>query len=110
MSVFTAGDVADMAAGGNLAHNTIYMANSNAGTNIPNGSDVGKLREFIKSKYNDKKWCSGSGDHDRRRESVSGYETSGDSNLWGTKQSSTSNANRGGTVAAIKVRNRNISQ
>ena len=104
MSVFSAEDVADVAAGGNIAHNAIYMAKHTAKESVPNGSDVTKLRDFIKSKYNDKKWYSNGstgGSSDRVSSSGSGDQPSPDSSdLWGTKKSSTTSR---GTVA-IKVR------
>jgi hypothetical protein len=104
MSVFTAEDVADVAAGGNVAHNLLYMAKYQAkDVPVPNGSDVGKLRDFIKSKYNDKKWYSnGSSGSDRVSSSGSTEvptPVSDSSDLWGTKKSSTS---RG--PVAIRVR------
>ena len=112
MSVFTAEDVADMAATGNAAFNAVWLSRFKDST-APNGSDVIKLREFIKSKYVDKKWfddrsgggkingngaSSNSNSHDRDRNS---QERSAEHNsagsdpgdLWGKKQSSTSRSN-----------------
>ena len=59
MSVFTEGDVSSIAAGGNIAHNGIYMARyQTSDCSLPTGSDIGKLREFMKRKYVEKKWYS----------------------------------------------------
>lgn len=105
MSLFTADDVADVAAGGNTKHNELYMARYHLKEfSLPNGSDVVKLREFIKSKYNDKKWY---GDGGNNNHNVNGHRepeySSSDSgsNLWGKKQSSTSFASQG--MIAVKV-------
>ena len=113
MSVFTPEDVADMAATGNAAFNAVWLARFKDST-APNGSDVIKLREFIKSKYVDKKWFenrSGDGkvngnggsshsnssayDRDRNSQDRSGEHNSAGNDpgdLWGKKQSSTSRA------------------
>lgn len=57
MSMFTPEDLADMIAGGNVLHNSIYMARHNPRDSpIPNGSDIMKLKEFIRHKYVDKRW------------------------------------------------------
>lgn len=59
MSVFTADDVANMGAGGNVAFNLMYLNRfQSTDYTLPNGSDIGKLREFIKRKYIEKKWYS----------------------------------------------------
>lgn len=105
MSLFTADDVADVAAGGNTKHNGLYMARYHLKEfSLPNGSDVVKLREFIKSKYNDKKWY-GNGENNSRNENghrEPEYSSSDSgSNLWGKKQSSTSFASQG--IIAVKV-------
>ena len=107
MSVFTAEDVSDVAATGNAAHNALYLAKYGNAIS-PNGSDVSKLREFIKNKYVDRKWfangsstSSNSSAVDRNRSSDhhSGEHTSSDTgDLWGSKQSSTSRAS-----SAVKV-------
>ena len=108
MSVFTAEDVADMAATGNAAFNSVWLARFKDST-APNGSDVTKLREFIKSKYVDRKWFddrSGNGkmngngassnsnsyDRDRNSQERSAEHSAGSDpgDLWGKKQSSTS--------------------
>ena len=59
MSVFTAEDVADMAAGGNVAFNTLYLARHPRDHTMPNGSDIVKLKDFIKQKYIEKRWYGG---------------------------------------------------
>lgn len=56
MSVFTEEDVESLRSEGNVAFNAKYMANYNTHDPIPNGSDINKLKEFIKAKYLDKKW------------------------------------------------------
>ena len=62
MSVFTPEDLNGMTTGGNLIHNAKYLARHNPREHpIPNGSDITKLREFIKSKYVDKKWYAADG-------------------------------------------------
>ena len=59
MSMFTQEDVSDMASGGNAGHNAKYLAKHNPrDVPIPNGSDVVKLRDFIKIKYLEKRWYS----------------------------------------------------
>ena len=60
MSEFTKEDVAALAAMGNNAHNAKYLARHTPRDHhpIPNGSDVNKLRDFIKMKYVDKRWYS----------------------------------------------------
>lgn len=101
MSVFSAEDVADVAAVGNIAHNALYMAKHSRDSAVPNGSDIVKLREFIKIKYTDKKWYengssngSGSGGGVDKISSPGSasivVEQPGHSELWGKKQSSTS--------------------
>lgn len=93
MSVFTAEDVAEVAAIGNTKHNDIYMAKYSRETVLPNGSDVGKLREFIKTKYTEKKWYqNGSSGNDSNSSSAipAEHSSSDSSDLWGKKQSSTS--------------------
>ena len=108
MSVFTAEDVSDMAATGNAAFNAVWLARFKDST-APNGSDVIKLREFIKCKYVDRKWfddrsgggkmngngaSSNSNSYDRDRNSTdrSAEHSAGNDpgDLWGKKQSSTS--------------------
>lgn len=57
MSVFTAEDVVNLSAGGNVALNLMYMNRfQSIDYALPTGSDIGKLREFIKRKYIEKKW------------------------------------------------------
>lgn len=57
MTVFTPEDVQAMQHGGNAVHNAKYMARySPRDMPIPNGSDVSKLREFIRAKYLEKRW------------------------------------------------------
>jgi hypothetical protein len=59
MSVFTQEEIEQVAAGGNIEHNSRYMARHTArDMQIPDGSDVHKLRDFIKMKYVDKRWFS----------------------------------------------------
>ena len=60
MSVFTAEDVADMAAGGNVAFNALYLARHPRDHTMPNGTDIVKLKDFIKQKYIEKRWYGGS--------------------------------------------------
>lgn len=110
MSVFTAEDVSDVAATGNAAHNSLYLARFGNAIS-PNGSDVSKLREFIKNKYVDKKWCangssassnSSATDRNRNSDYHSGEHTSSDTgDLWGSKQSSTTRASSAIKVTAI---------
>jgi hypothetical protein len=107
MSVFTAEDVSDVAATGNAAHNALYLARFGNAMS-PNGSDVSKLREFIKNKYVDRKWfANGSStssntsaiDRNRSSDHHSGEHTSSDTgDLWGSKQSSTSRASASAKV------------
>ena len=76
MSVFTAEDLAEMAAGGNAAHNAVYLGRHQRDHTLPNGSDIIKLKEFIRLKYVDKKWHTGGdggGGGELRRPSVSGW-------------------------------------
>jgi hypothetical protein len=61
MSVFNEEDVLNLSAMGNVAFNEKYMAGYNAHEPVPNGSDVAKLKEFIRAKYLDKKWFRGGG-------------------------------------------------
>lgn len=62
MSEFTKDDVAALAYGGNNAHNAKYLARHTARDHaIPDGTDVNKLRDFIKMKYVDKRWYSEDG-------------------------------------------------
>ena len=78
MSVFTAEDLAEMAAGGNAAHNAVYLGRHQRDHTLPNGSDIIKLKEFIRLKYVDKKWHTGGdggGGGELRRPSVSGWGT-----------------------------------
>lgn len=56
MSVFNEDDVRALSNEGNIAFNAKYLANYNTHDPLPNGSDVNKLKEFIKSKYLDKRW------------------------------------------------------
>jgi hypothetical protein len=59
MSVFTAEDVINLGAGGNVAFNLMYLSRfQSIDYALPTGSDIGKLREFIKRKYIEKKWYS----------------------------------------------------
>lgn len=59
MSVFTEEDVAAMASEGNVSFNAKYLANYNTHDPMPTGADVAKLKDFIKSKYLDKRWFNG---------------------------------------------------
>lgn len=62
MSTFTEEDVANVANMGNEAFNSIYMAKFNPKEYIlPNGSDINKLKDFIRLKYIEKKWHQSSG-------------------------------------------------
>lgn len=77
MSVFTEEDVAKLASVGNAAFNSIYLARFT--DHKPSGTDIGKLKDHIRLKYVDKKWCdeSGSGASDAvlaRRPSTSGAD------------------------------------
>jgi len=56
MSVFTEDDVKSLSSEGNVAFNAKYMANYNTHDPVPNGSDIAKLKEFIRAKYLDRKW------------------------------------------------------
>ena len=56
MSVFNEEDVRALSNEGNVSFNAKYLANYNTHDPLPNGSDVNKLKEFIKSKYLDKRW------------------------------------------------------
>lgn len=59
MSEFTQQEVSDLTSGGNVFHNSKFLARHAARDfPIPTGSDVPKLREFIRLKYVDKKWYS----------------------------------------------------
>ena len=59
MSVFSPEDVEEMASGGNSSHNALYMARwTPKEFPIPNGTDITKLRDFIRYKYVDKRWYS----------------------------------------------------
>ena len=90
MSVFSAEDVAEVAAVGNIAHNAIYMAKQPRDLALPNGGDIVKLRDFIKTKYNDKKWFENGASNGGANRVSSTVEQHGHSDLWGKKQSSTS--------------------
>lgn len=90
MSVFSAEDVAEVAAVGNIAHNAIYMARQTRDLVVPNGGDIVKLREFIKTKYNDKKWFENGANNGGANKVSTSVEHQGPSDLWGKKQSSTS--------------------
>ena len=57
MSVFTEEDVAYLASMGNAQFNARHLATFNARDHPPpTGSDVVKLKEFIRAKYLDKRW------------------------------------------------------
>lgn len=56
MSVFNEEDVRALSNEGNVSFNAKYLAHYNTHDPLPNGSDVNKLKEFIKSKYLDKRW------------------------------------------------------
>eukprot|EP01032_Pedospumella_encystans_P030864 gene30864-34834_t len=55
MSVFNEEDVRALSNEGNVSFNAKYLAHYNTHDPLPNGSDVNKLKEFIKSKYLDKR-------------------------------------------------------
>lgn len=58
MSKFTEEDWAGLAGGGNEAFNSLYLARFNSRDHpLPNsGTDINKLKDFIRQKYIDKKW------------------------------------------------------
>lgn len=56
MSVFNEEDVKALSNEGNVSFNAKYLAHYNTHDPLPNGSDVNKLKEFIKNKYLDKRW------------------------------------------------------
>ena len=57
MSSFTDEDVQQLSRVGNEAHNAVYMARFTPREfQIPNGSDIVKLKEFIRMKYVDRRW------------------------------------------------------
>ena len=56
MSVFSEEDIRALSIEGNVSFNAKYLAHYNTHDPLPNGSDVNKLKEFIKSKYLDKRW------------------------------------------------------
>eukprot|EP01041_Mallomonas_annulata_P000764 gene764-1459_t len=59
MSTFTPEEVIGLQMGGNANHNAKFLARHNPRDYpIPNGSDTGKLKEFVKMKYSEKKWYS----------------------------------------------------
>lgn len=67
MSTFTEEDVVNLKNVGNILHNAVYMAKHRSDQTLPNGSDIAKLKEFIKMKYVDRKWYDGdigTGSHD----------------------------------------------
>jgi hypothetical protein len=64
VSAFTQEDVEALENGGNANFNAIFLARYNSARDIQlptNGSDVTKLREFIRMKYTDMKWHADSG-------------------------------------------------
>lgn len=61
MSVFTEDDVKALSGEGNVVFNEKYLHNYNTSDPLPTGADVNKLKEFIKSKYLDKRWHRDSG-------------------------------------------------
>jgi hypothetical protein len=62
MSVFTVDEVDLLSTGGNNEHNAKYLARHTArDAPIPDGTDINRLREFIRMKYVDKRWYSDSG-------------------------------------------------
>ena len=64
MSTFTPEEVAEIATGGNLAHNAVYLANHNPVDHpFPRGTDMTKLKEFIRRKYVEKKWYNSAAVH-----------------------------------------------
>jgi hypothetical protein len=60
MTQFTAEDVNQITEGGNANFNAKYLARAGTARDYnPNvGSDVAKLRDFIRTKYVDKRWYS----------------------------------------------------
>ena len=56
MSVFNEDDVRALSNEGNVSFNAKYLAHYNTHDPLPNGSDIHKLKEFITSKYLDKRW------------------------------------------------------
>lgn len=58
MSKFTEEDWAGLAGVGNEAFNSLYLARLNSRDHpLPNsGTDINKLKDFIRQKYIDKKW------------------------------------------------------
>eukprot|EP01036_Dinobryon_divergens_P023623 gene23623-31989_t len=57
MSSFTDEDVQQLSRVGNEAHNAVYMARFTPREfQIPNGSDIVKLKDFIRMKYVDRRW------------------------------------------------------
>ncbi len=67
MSVFTEDDVAFLASMGNELFNSKYLARLNSKDfTLPNGNDIVKLKDFIKQKYIDKKWCEDDGSSSSR--------------------------------------------
>jgi hypothetical protein len=67
MSTFTAEDVAAISAGGNASCNAHFMALYNNEIPLPSGTDVVKLREFIRMKYLEKRWAPRSGQSEPTR-------------------------------------------
>lgn len=66
MSEFNQQEVTELTAGGNVLHNSKFLARHSAkDVSVPSGSDVPKLREFIRLKYVDKKWYSDDGRADQ---------------------------------------------
>lgn len=62
MTAFSIEDVAEIAQGGNVVHNAKYLAkHGGKDSSIPSGNDATKRREFIRTKYIDKKWYSEDG-------------------------------------------------
>ena len=60
MSSFTEEDVQQLSRVGNEANNAVYMARFTPGaefqSKIPDGSDIAKLKEFIRMKYVNRRW------------------------------------------------------
>lgn len=91
MSVFTPGDVADLSVGGNLAFNAVYMARYQVKEfALPSGSDIGKLRDFIKKKYVERKWHSDDGNYSSNNNSSYSGSTYSGNTIAAAPSSSTS--------------------
>lgn len=62
MTTFSAEDAAEIAKGGNAAHNSKYLSRHNGrDAIIQSGTDATKRRDYIRQKYVDKKWYSEDG-------------------------------------------------